>query len=388
MRPPAQTNLISPPEVSLWTWDEHWPWAVTSTNGGGTVRWMLDYTQAVRFKLRTGGKRRSTLVNLYQLSGWAYARSRTNVFDWHGAYVASNTIQVLGRNLDAQGELWAALPDNQDVDVTPKVPARCYTNGLSQQKYRLVSVCAAPSPPGPEKTNRFDVGVGEYVDLGFDPSVPTNLTWSVTEGSLSVTNGDSTRWTAPSNAFSVTLTVRAAGQECTRDYQVREPSGVDHANWVEYWSYNPYPPLAGAGMHIRPFIGPTNVSFYRVQVWEVGEAASGRWGYFNSHTPPSHIGNGANVWIDLDYDNHWKDVGSYTVDWAKSYAWPTTWSDGEYTWNIPAWWRIPGGNTNSLTGWNQVHNISANGTMTVRKFGHTVSRTIQNVYSHSRESWP
>jgi len=32
-------------------------------------------------------------------------------------------------------------------------------------------------------------------------------------------------------------------------------------------------------------------------------------------------------------------------------------------------------------GWNQVHTLLPNGTMTVTKFGKTVSRTIQNVYS-------
>jgi hypothetical protein len=133
-------------------------------------------------------------------------------------------------------------------------------------------------------------------------------------------------------------------------------------------------------MRLRPYIGPTNVSFYRVQVMEVGEDATAVSGYFTNHTPPSHIGSGADVWITpIGQDNSWP--ASY--DWARSTGWPSPWSDGGYTWIIAALWRVGNGPTNSMTGWNQVHTIYANGTMTVTKFGHTVSRTIQGVYSHS-----
>ena len=86
--------------------------------------------------------------------------------------------------------------------------------------------------------------------------------------------------------------------------------------------------------------------------------------------------------IGLDYDNHWK--GDY--DWATSFGWPPQWtnanfSGGSYAFVIPANWRVGSGPTNSMTGWNQTHNLSGNGTMSVTKFGHTVSRTIGNSYS-------
>ena len=52
------------------------------------------------------------------------------------------------------------------------------------------------------------------------------------------------------------------------------------------------------------------------------------------------------------------------------------WSQGQFTWNVPWKWWI-GSNTNSMTnGWQQVFTIDASGTVTVSKFGHTVTRSI------------
>jgi len=62
------------------------------------------------------------------------------------------------------------------------------------------------------------------------------------------------------------------------------------------------------------------------------------------------------------------------------------WSAGGLTWPIPNWWRIgagqgPGGPTNNWIRTDQSFSIDANGTMTVQKYGHTVTRGTNNVYS-------
>jgi hypothetical protein len=222
------------------------------------------------------------------------------------------------------------------------------------------------------------------VNLGFNPGLPVNAVWSNTAGTLTGTLTNANTLTAPERATNLTVNATILGETCSIDFNVLEPTGIDSASFLEYWNYSSQT-YAGAGVHFRPFIGPTNVSFYAVQIKEVGEDATNVTGYFLFHAPPSHIGNGADAWISLDYDNHW--LGDY--DWAKSSGWPPPWSGagppgfsgGSYTWNIPAKWRVNGGSEHEMKGWNQVHTLLGNGTMTVSKFGHSVSRTIQNQYS-------
>jgi hypothetical protein len=285
------------------------------------------------------------------------------------------------------------LPDNDPAGITVRAPGHDnYSFSATARTYKLLITCESPCPTN---THRLTIGVGELVDISLDPPLPplappydadSLITWHTTAGSLSKWHGNTTVLTAPSNATMATVTMNYYGVTHVKyvtNFTVIEPTGVHHADFVQYWPYTSTS-LAGAGMQIRPFIGPTNVSFYRVQVMEVGENATNTSGYFTPNNAPSHIGNGADAWIDLDYDNHWK--GDY--DWPRSSGWPppwygSGWSGGSYTWNIPALWRISGtSKTNSMTGWNQVHDLGPNGTMTVTKFSRHVSRTIQGVYSN------
>jgi hypothetical protein len=346
------------------------------------VNWH-DHTQA---EMLTGGEPGSTATALYIFSGGAQAMTvPADVYGYPEPILPPESISVgaLG-NLDTNGMLVVALPDRTPVDVTPTVSGvRYYSVYLNDGRHNLYSQTVATTPTN---RDRGTLGVGEQVNLGFQPALPVYGYWSCSTGSVSQAYYYSTVFTAPSNAAEATVTfkyVSSAGRMVvlTTNFTVVEPTGVDHADFVEYYSYSSTS-LAGAGVHLRPYIGPTNVSFYRVQVMEVGEAASSLSGYFTTNNAPSHIGNGAGAWIQLDYDNHW--LGDY--DWAKSYDWSppwtgTNWSGGSYTWNIPAVWQIGNGPTNSMNAWNQVHTLNANGTMQVTKFGHTVSRTIQNVYS-------
>jgi len=187
-------------------------------------------------------------------------------------------------------------------------------------------------------------------------------------------NGLLTKFTAPSNATTATVTAKFRGASVPVPFTVIAPDGVEKA---EITSVNHYGVgVAGAGMHLKVTIGPTSVSFYRINIWEEGKDASNISGYFTTHPPASHIGHGANVWHSVGCDN----VVGNNFDNAHSFDWPSPWSPGgRYTWDIPAKWRIPGASTNSMTGWNQVHTLEANGTMTIDKFGKTVSRTVNDI---------
>jgi hypothetical protein len=311
-------------------------------------------------------------------------------------------IGLLG-NAGADSNLWVALPDNSPgIDVTPRVQNMdFYTFNVQQQKYFLVNRCYAAR----QDLARTNVGVGEVVKLYFTTNFPYDnipnptysalsapVVWNTTAGSVwpaNNTNGGGTHFVSPSNAAIATVTATVGGASVSIGFNVLEPSGVDHADFSNYFYY-PFTTTAGAGVHLRPYIGPTNVSFYRVQIMEVGEDASGVQGYFTLliHPPPSHIGNGADKWITLDYDNHWlPDSNGKDTDWAESYGWSPPWfgstfSGGQYTWDIPAKWRVGGGSDHPMAnGWNQVMTLYANGSMSVTKFSHIVMRTINNVYS-------
>jgi len=227
----------------------------------------------------------------------------------------------------------------------------------------------------PANRARTQVGVGEQVDITTTPELQT-VTWSVSGGgSLDSTDDVSTIFTAPDTVANCLITANFEGNYFTKEFSVLAPTGIVSAQ-IESTTHFDLG-YAAARMHLYPIIiGPTNVSFYNVQCVEVGTDASNITGYFLTNTPPSHIGNGADEWFQLDQANAWPD----TWDWASSYGWPSPWSSGSYTWDIPAQWKVVGSSeTNSMTGWNQVHSIDANGTVTVQKFGHNVTRTTNDV---------
>jgi|GEM_PF-1696878 len=223
---------------------------------------------------------------------------------------------------------------------------------------------------------RLKLGVGEEVTLKIAPSAP-NITWSTSVGTLDNTTGTVVLLTLADATGPATVTVNYPGKTFTKVFTVYAPTGVDNATVVNTISY----PVAkaGAGMYLSPVtVGPTDVSFYNVQMLEVGQGASNLTGtYFTTHPPPPHdAAHGADEWIPLDQSNHWDPRWDYArlgpVDC------PSPWTAaGSFTWDIPAKWKVVGRGTEHLiTGWNQVLSIQAGGTASVQKFGHTVTRTI------------
>lgn len=276
--------------------------------------------------------------------------------------------------LGSDGLPWRVLPNGATKEITPTVAGVDFYTFLPRHtKYVLTNICHAPVPADRQRTT---VGVGEEVDISF-PTLPADIpvAWRTTAGGLSATNGTGITFTAPSNGVpTATVTATVKGQECPIDFSVLEPGGVDHADVIERYRYEIGD--AGAGMHLRPYIGPTNVSFYRVQIMEVGQPATNAWGYFIAHPPGAHnYEAGADHFdIQLEYDNHWTP-DSY--DRASSAVFAQTWANGGFTWHIPGKWKIGNGHTNDLANsWDQVFTLSEDGTVKVSKFGHTVTRHV------------
>jgi len=263
----------------------------------------------------------------------------------------------------------------------------CSSGSLGIQ---ITNQCVAMEPADRARTH---LGVGEEVELGLAGAARGDYAWSASAGSVSNACGTLTTFTAPSNAMTATVTVTlTGGRSLSRDFTVLEPGGVDHADLLSAYDFDTNE--SGAGMYCRVYMAPTNVSFYRVQLMEVATNAASITGYYadpdNAWDPPEDLKDfQANVWFQINADNSWQHNG---LDDGTDYdrAW---WADdnppwspgGGLSWNYTAQWKIGTGPTNKLPAtWSQQVILDSEGTITVQKFGHTVTRNTNNVYTTQR----
>ena len=330
----------------------------------------FQYNDQPQVMLVTGGAPGTTGNELYNISYSAQAI-------WPNDYtVPSQNINVSGfGQMNTNGQLLVVLPLHTQVPITPNANAGWYSATPSVQPYQLVSQCVSSIPSNQSRTT---IGVGEQVNLSFSPTLPINAVWKTTAGSLSTITNRSTQFTAPSNATSATVTATIPGQPPVGiTFNVVAPSGLDYAVITATNNFpNGIPTLSsgqsGAQMILQAFFAPTNVSFYRVSVMEVGENASDLSGYFSQWTP-SQLYHSTAGWVPLNEANAYND-------YASGGPFPSPWSSGGFSWNIPANWQVTGsGQTNSMPGWNQVFSIDASGTVTIQKWGCSVTRTTNSI---------
>jgi hypothetical protein len=261
------------------------------------------------------------------------------------------------------------------------------TAGWTATLPEMTNQCVATTPANRARTT---VGVGEEVRLGIAGAPPGTCAWSASAGSVSNATGTFTVFTAPSNAMTTTVTVTLpGGQSLRREFTVVEPSGVDRADLLSVYEFETHE--VGAGMYCRVYLGPTNVSFYRVELMEVATNAASITGYYaepyNAWNPPEDLRDfQANVWFQINADNSWQHNGEDDgTDYDR--AW---WADdnppfdagGRLSWNYTARWKIGTGPDNKLpASWSQQVTLDWDGTITVQKFGHTVTRGTNGVYT-------
>jgi hypothetical protein len=219
--------------------------------------------------------------------------------------------------------------------------------------------------------------VAEVVSLG---TMPAETTWSTSAGTLSTLYGSGTVLYAPHTAGSATVTATVRKVSLSIGFGVVEPSGVNaYVNAVNHYGNG----VAGAGMQLNVTLQPTTVSFSQVQIYEVGEDASSISGYFNSHPPLSHTVSGANVWHGVYCNNLIDDFDYCNYYGNDSQHLPPPWSAGSFTWQIPALWRVVGdSSTHSLSWSDQVFSLDGSGTLTITKYGHSVTRTVHDAVSY------
>ena len=205
-------------------------------------------------------------------------------------------------------------------------------------------------------------------------------TWGTTGGSVNPTNGNATLLEVPHAAASITVTFSCgSGFSCIIPFSVLSPSGYIAPTITPITGYGIND--AGAGMMIDLWLPPTEVSFYRVEIIEVGAVSTNATGYFaNTNVWPvwklDHGLCGAGSWVAVGMDNH---IGT---DKANSGTCPAPWADGHFSWPIPGGWRVTGDiPTNALPWSDQDFTICGNGTVSLLKFCHGVTRATNNVYT-------
>ena len=264
--------------------------------------------------------------------------------------------------------------------MTPHViPAVFAMADPNAAEYTLISQCQATTPTNRARTN---LGVGEYVDLSFNPPAPTNTTWTTTAGGLWTNVGSYNYFTAPSNAATATVTATLpGGAQQSISFNVVPPTMNVQATIISNFNYPAF--TLGVGMTLNVVLNPTNVSFRRVQIMEVGQDATNMTGYFTNTSlftsnPANLLRHNANTnWQFLDSLNSFRDYAylSITVPILE-------FSPGSLTWQIPVMWMVgTSGSTNSLGQANQVFTIDANGTMTVTKYGWRETRLLTGAIS-------
>ena len=251
-----------------------------------------------------------------------------------------------------------------------------YEDSCIVRIYDLISETVSPVPSNRERTL---LGVGEEVNVMVSPS-SGSASWAIDgDGTIVPMSGYATCVTAPSIASEFTVRCSVRGLALTKTFSVVEPNGVVDAAFL---AEIPIPEgTSGAGMKLYPIVvGPKTVSFYNVKCVEVGKDAVNATGYWTANTPPSHVGNGADEWFPLDYGNKWPP------EWDVAYIigiQPPWLGGGSFEWPIPAKWTVSeSGVEKEMQGWNQRFELEDDGTVTVRKFGKWIRRTVGGISTH------
>lgn len=249
----------------------------------------------------------------------------------------------------------------------------------------------------PEDQARTTVGVGEAVDLAFMPEdnpAFQNFTWSVSGGGSVTTPNLAKPWeavfTAAVNSATCVVKVNFNGGSCSKVFRVLAPQTIVSAMADDDDAPNPFTgnriPVGSAGvaMHLNPVVGPTNVSFYNVSVWEGYAPAENATGYFWDNAPAHDYAHGAYRTNTLTMDNYWPG-GDTSGTGIIEPAWG---SGGGYDWVIPGCWTVNGsGTTNSYGSWTSTKFLHPGGTTEDSKFGWLDSRTTNGVVTLTNCAW-
>ena len=154
----------------------------------------------------------------------------------------------------------------------------------------ITNQCVAPIPTN---RTRLTLGVCEEVKLTINPMPSGGVTWSLQGGgSLSSYNDQTITYTAPATkGASAVFATFPNGSPCDIGFNTIEPDGSYTDSKTQETTNNSIYAAGqqGCAMYCDVIVNPTTVSFYNVEIKEIGEDANNIWGWFatNNYSPSS-----------------------------------------------------------------------------------------------------
>jgi hypothetical protein len=248
------------------------------------------------------------------------------------------------------------------------------TSGCSSKSLKIIVLqpyitnqCIATTPANQARTT---IGVGEEVNLWLVNPPCCDCTWSTSAGTLSVTNGTSTTFTAPDTNTAAIITVYYNGDSCSKPFDVIQPIGLLYENDTTnspYMNNCPTPTTTHIvlGYYAFVYAQPDTVNFGKISLFE-SKACATTNGFFVAHPPKPfcHPPNGPNAITSVVIPGKgtfsgWHDMisgGATGFDSLSSY------SNGSFTWPIVSSYAIGSGSQHSIQTVNQTSTLVVGGT--------------------------
>ena len=272
----------------------------------------------------------------------------------------------------------------------------CSTTSLTSVRVELDAIYEAPENPC---VHRHVYGVGEKVECRHIPE-SAEVVWNIVSpryGFNSITNGvdcDSILKLSFKAEEKPMLRALCCGTEYFPEFSVVEPEDIVCRNVEWDGQCLPHGRAGGFGMYLYTYVLPMNVSFQGIDMLEEpcnevippkGFYASTNFNGVLSHT----LEAGAGWWHHVKPGNYWAQDNAHAIERQPP------WSEGQMSWKIPVAWyqRLEG--TDSSWGRNlyvnirrrmsasemyrQNFTITEDGTISIWKFQHEISRATNDV---------
>ena len=186
-------------------------------------------------------------------------------------------------------------------------------------------------------------------------------------------------------ASTVTFLHPPSGLSAEISFTILEPAGYGDA--IVEMNTSHAPGKLGVSGEIRNFFPPMNVSFYNVMGMEIGMTSEDATGWFANH-PETWVHVGADIPFPLDSEEstimnntHLDPVAMETPRTiAEVFGGGILPLDGTMTWPVPAVWWVKGDAKHNPLPWSDQHfSVTTDGTVTITKYGVSLSRTKDDV---------
>jgi hypothetical protein len=273
--------------------------------------------------------------------------------------------------------------------ATTNLPSCCACSASATTNALVLQITRETVAVFPKPRTRTTLGVGEIVNLILAPNTELGQ-WQYedpkTLQQLQKTDshlGFEAPHAGAESLSTVTFSHPSSGLSASILFSVTEPSSYIAS---VYSNKKLGLGVAGAYAEIKLIFPPTNVSFYRVQMMEIGMVATDATGWF--HRNPDMWTHDKKFGADTPFPLASATIESVLKDLV---AMPTPrswlarlrsspWKAGTMTWPIPAVWWVDGDTiTNSLPWSDQHFSLTSDGTLTIEKFGLPISRGTNDV---------